>query len=348
MKQQTMSERENFIRSIEFNYPQWVPITVEFVPALLKKHPAEIESIIEGHPLVFPGGPKEFDEDDPLFIEGAHFTDDWGCGWYCAQDGIIGRCIEHPLENWEALNDYRAPNPLEQMDWKELKRALDEDVNTGLPAIGFPESYSQVGFFDRLQFLRGMENLLVDMMSGAQQLDRLIEIVLDYNMSYIHKYLQLKPDILWFHGDIGSQHGLIFSPDLFRKYLKPAYMEMFQTCREAGVHVWYSSDGNLLELVEDLIECGVSFHDPQVRANTVDGIVKAYKDKLCAMIDIDQQMLPFCTSLDVRNQIKEIVEKMGSPRGGFQIFAAPSADVPLENIEAICEAWEEYCFYHWP
>lgn len=79
---------------------------------------------------------------------------------------------------------------------------------------------------------------------------------------------------MWFHGDIGSQNGLIFSPELFRKYFKPFYMEMFQTCRKEGCHVWYSFDGNLLELVDDLIECGVFFHDPQVRANTIGGIKK--------------------------------------------------------------------------
>lgn len=66
------------------------------------------------------------------------------------------------------------------------------------------------------------------------------------------------------------------------------------------------------------------------------------------MIDFDQQQLPFCTPREIRNQIKEIVEAMGSPQGGLQLFAAPSADVPIENIEAICSAWEEYCFYNWP
>jgi uroporphyrinogen decarboxylase len=348
MKEKNITEKENLIRAIEFNNPEWVPITVEFVPALYKKYPEAIEDLILRHPLVFPGGPKGFDEDDPLFIGGARFTDDWGCGWYCVQDGIIGRCIEHPLENWELLEGFKAPDPLEQINWDELKKALDEDVNAGLPAIGFPESYSQVGFFDRLQFLRSMEQLLIDMIAGEQRLDRLIEIVLDYNMRYVKKYLELQPDIMWFHGDIGSQNGLIFSPELFRKYLKPGYMEMFQACRKEGCHVWYSSDGNLLELVDDLIECGVSFHDPQVRANTMRGIEKAYKNRLCAMVDVDQQMLPFCTPQDVRDQIKEIAEVMGSPQGGLQIFAAPSADVPLENIEAICDAWEDYCFFNWP
>ncbi|KKL80682.1 hypothetical protein LCGC14_2002340, partial [marine sediment metagenome] len=91
-----------------------------------------------------------------------------------------------------------------------------------------------------------------------------------------------------------------------------------------------------------------SIHDPQVRPNTVDGIANAYSGKLCALVDIDEQMLPFCAPRDIEMQIKEIIEKAGSPEGGLMIYAIPSEDVPLENIEAMCTGWEKHCFYGWP
>ena len=90
------------------------------------------------------------------------------------------------------------------------------------------------------------------------------------------------------------------------------------------------------------------FDSGSIGANTIDGIAKAYKGKLCAMVDIDEQMLPFCSPDDIDRQIREIVEKVGSPEGGLIIYAIPSEDVPLENIEAICSGWEKYCFYNWP
>ena len=55
-----------------------------------------------------------------------------------------------------------------------------------------------------------------------------------------------------------------------------------------------------LTSLDDLLECGVSVHDPQVRANTIDGIAAHYKDKLCANVDLDRQMFPFCTADDIR------------------------------------------------
>ena len=347
MTSKSISDRENYLRAVEYRNPQWIPITVELVPAVFRKHGKEILDLISRHPLVFDAGIREFNDRDPLYAYGSYFTDDWGCIWHNVQDGIIGQVVRHPLEDWSKLDRFRPPDPLYQIDWESLSRTAEEDRRRGRPLIATPESFSQGGFFDRLQFLRGLENLLVDMVTERPQLDPLIEMVLEYNMRYITRYLQLSPDVMWFHGDIGTQHGLMISLALFRKYLKPSYAEMFRACRKAGCHVWYSSDGNVLEAVPDLLECGVSIHDPQVRANTIDGIRRAYRGRLCALVDIDEQMLPVCSPADIDAQIKEVVDKLGDEKGGLMVFAAPTPDVPLANVEAICTAWEHYCFANW-
>jgi len=55
------------------------------------------------------------------------------------------------------------------------------------------------------------------------------------------------------------------------------------------VHVFLSSDGRTLDAADDLIECGVSLHDPQLRPNTLKGIVQAFKGRLCVSVNLDQQ-----------------------------------------------------------
>ena len=351
MTTEAITKRENFLKTIEFRKPEWIPIRFEMFPAVWKKHGKKLEELIRRHRLIFSdfeeGERLIFNNNDPLFTYHTYYEDDWGCVWYNVKEGNLGQVVEHPLADYKDINKLRIPDPLEQINWKQLRVKADEEKRKGLPVIGEPESFSQVGFFDRLQFLRGLENLLVDFINEPPEFATLIEIVLDYNLKYIKKYLEIGVDVMWFHGDIGTQKGLLFSPEVFRKYLKPAYTEMYRTCRDAGAHVWYSSDGNLLEIVDDLIECGVTLHDPQVRANSIDGIATAYRGKLCALVDVDEQMLPFCNPEDIHLQIKEIVDKVSSPKGGLMIYAIPSEDVPLENIEALCTGWEKYCFYEW-
>jgi hypothetical protein len=106
-----------------------------------------------------------------------------------------------------------------------------------------------------------------------------------------------------------------------------------------------SSDGRLLDVVPDLIECGVSVHDPQLRPNTVAGIARSYKGKLCASVDLDQRGFPFMTPAEIREQIKEVVGELARPEGGLMLSACINdAIVPLRNIESIVESMERFCF----
>lgn len=342
-----MTARENFLRAIEFRRPDWIPIIFELQPAVFRRHGEELKRLVLRHRQAFSGLKAEHLDQrthDPLYNEGSYLRDDWGCLWYNAHDGVLGQVIEHPLADWSALSTLKVPDPLTQINWASLRREMHEEAQRGLPVVAHPQSFAHGGFFDRMQFLRGLENFLVDLVTEPPELQVLMDMVLGYNLRYIDRWLEVgNIDVLWFHGDLGSQNGPLFSVETFRRQLKPAYMKMFQRCRRAGVHVWYSSDGNILPFVDDLIECGVSIHDPQVRPNTVEKIAEVYSGRLCALVDIDEQMLPCCSSEDIFAQVKKVRDMVGTPDGGLMIYAIPSSDVSLENIEALAAAWEKYC-----
>ncbi|MHA1697528.1 MAG: uroporphyrinogen decarboxylase family protein, partial [Promethearchaeota archaeon] len=198
--------------------------------------------------------------------------------------------------------------------------------------------------FDRLYFLRGFDNLMRDFATRDPRLPRLIKRLEDHKMKLVKAWIRVGVDIISFHTDIGTQDRLMISPKQFREFIKPMFKNLFRTCRKAGVHVYLSSDGYLLDIVDDLVECGVSVHDPQLRANTLMGIEKRYKGKMCIDLDLDRQSFPFATPDELRKQIKDSVETLARPDGGLML-KAEIADpaVPLENIEAICEAFEEFC-----
>ena len=345
MKTRAISERENYLRCLEFRHPQWIPIEFDLSTAAWLKYGRDLEEVVLRHPLIF-GHYQEGDYRSRLVgrfaTENEYYRDEWGCLWHNTQPGILGQVVEHPLADWSALETYHPPDPSEQIDWSRRRAQTEEGRRQGRLTRGGYD-ITQGGFFDRLQFLRGLENLLIDFATEPPELWTLMEMLLDYNLEHTRRWLAIGVDQMCFHGDLGTQRGLMISPATFRKYVKPAYKELFSLCRRAGAHVWYSSDGCLLEIVDDLIECGVTLHDPQVRANTVAGIAQVYKGRLCALVDIDEQMLPFCTPEEIRRQIQEVVETIGSPAGGLMIYAIPSADVPLANIEALCAAWEEFC-----
>ena len=342
-----MNGRENYLRAIEFRNPEWIPCSVNLSPVTWHKYKEKLEELTLRHPLIFEDykkGSIVFDEFPPGYREGEYYRDNWNCLWYNVQGGLEGQVVEHPLANWEALNNYEIPDPLfkserGERNWEETKKDIQKSRSKGLLTTGDGER-----LFDRLYFLRGFENLMIDFASDAPELPQLIAMLLDHEMRLVGKWLEIGVDVISFHTDIGTQNSLMISPAKFRRYIKPMFKEIFTICRKAGAHVALSSDGRLLEIVDDLVECGVSMHDPQLRANTLEGIERAYKGKMCIRLDLDRQMFPFCRPRDINRQVREVVAKLSSPQGGLMVVGyIHGGDVPLENIEALCEAMEEYC-----
>jgi len=335
-----LSDKENYLRTLEFRGPERIPVLFHVFSTLVWKHGDRLLDLMRDHPRVFRPGQIAGCEasKEPEIHEERRFTDAWGCEWLDIHAGMVGQVVGHPLaDGWDKLDELTVPDPTGQWDWDGLRRHAVQARAEGDLVEGFMDVMA-AGFFDRLQFLRGLDNLLIDFLERPPELDRLMELLLDYNLRLIDLWLDVGIDVLQFHGDIGMQNSLMMRPETFRDVLKPAYKQMFQACRQAGIHVSYSSDGNLLEIVDDLVECGVSVHDPQVRACTIDGIARAYRGKLCARVDLDQQMLPFCTPEEIHRQVQEVVEKVAVPEGGLILYACPTEDVPFENIQALCEA----------
>ncbi len=347
-----MTHRENYLRAIEFRSPQWIPCHVELAPIVWHTHRESLEELALSHPRIFRGferGSVDFDVFPVCYRAGELFRDNWGCVWRNENPGLEGMPVGHPLADWDALETFRPPDPTRytdrgEIDWDETARRVAAAKQREELTRGLGER-----LFDRLYALRGFENLMIDFATDDPHLPRLIEMLWEHNRKQIALWLDIGVDVMCFHTDIGTQNALMISPEKFRRYIKPMFMDLFQTCRRAGAHVDVSSDGCLLEIVDDLIECGVSMHDPQIRACTLDGIQNAYKGKMCINLDLDRQLFPFATPDQIREHIREGVERLDSPDGGLMLLAAVcGSDVSLANIEAICDAMEQYALADCP
>jgi len=331
---------------VEFRFPERIPCGIGFAPLTWHTHREKLEEVVLRHPLLFPGyrkGSVDFDSFGDVYREGEYYTDNWGCVWYNRIGGLEGQVVGHPLEDWAALENYEFPDVMTKSergdrDWNSIRESIARQKERGELVVANGER-----LFDRLYFLRGFENLMMDFATDDPHLQVLIDRFTEHQLKLVNEYLKIGVDAVAFHTDIGAQNALMISPAKFRKYIKPMFMKLFRPIREAGAHVILSSDGRLIEIVDDLIECGVSVHDPQLRANTLDDIEKFYKGRLCANVDLDRQMWAFCTPEDIDAQVKEVVERLYMPEGGLMISASVwDANTPIENIDALCTALEKH------
>ena len=358
-----MEARENWLAAIEYRHPQWIPCWIDCAPIVWKQYRQDLASLMRNHPRLVPGfsaeGVTDFSAMPTGYRAGEIMTDKWGCQRLCLEDGIAGQATSHPLSNWAALDSYKAPDPLSgsldeitqghwaflhgrvvPLTWPEADLEFKARRARGELVIGDGEK-----LLNRLYFLRGFENLMIDFATEAPELDRLIRMLLAYEQRLTAHWLELGVDAVSYHTDFATQTALMISPKSFRRYLVPLFRGIFQACRAAGVHVILSSDGRTLDVADDMKECGVTMHDPQLRANTVAGIARAFKGKMCVVVDLDQQGFPFMTPAQIRAEIDEVIDSIALPEGGLMVRANfNDTQTPLANIDAVMTSLEDLCW----
>ena len=149
---------------------------------------------------------------------------------------------------------------------------------------------------------------------------------------------ELKPDGYMISDDLGTQNSLMMSPDTFREFIKPYYRETWGIARENDVDVWLHTCGNIMEIIGDLIECGLSvLHPIQKHTMDWDAVAAQWKGKIAFWVGMDvQDTLINGTPEEVRREVRLMRDTFDSPEGGF-LYASGNGIVrgtPIDNIEA--------------
>lgn len=270
-------------------------------------------------------------------------TDVWGCRWVYPLEALDGQCIGHPVAQWTDLKKYRPPDPDRFTDWAQARRNFEKAHADGNAA----RAGTDHGFiFLRLQYLRGFQNSMMDFAEGAPQLDDLIAVVEGYWFEVAKRWVEAGADVVSFGDDLGGQDRLPISPAAWRRYIKPSYTRIFQYCRSHGVHVHLHTDGYIVDIIHDLIECGVTILNPQELVNGLDTLRRLAFGKVYIDLDIDRQNITvFGKPEEVDAHILNCVRTLGSPNGGLKFIWGVYPGTPYENIEAVIRAMDRYATY---
>ena len=314
---------DTLMKAATYNHPKEIPMQIGTIPLVWMHYGEEMVRIAKEYPEYFPDIPdiNNIDSILPPRYRSGEWVDEWGCVWTNIEEGMDAIVNGHPLKTREDILALKIPE-------------INKD---NLLPHGF--------MYLRILDTRGFEEAMVDFAEECDELQVLIDKILEYNLRQIDFMLEGKPQAWWFGDDLGMQKGLAIGPDKWRKYMKPCFKKMYDKVRAADCLVYMHTDGMIYEIIPDLIECGVNLLNPQYRANGLDNIEKTCKGKLPVLLDLDRQMLPFCTVSDVDSHIRECVETMYLPEGGLAIIGQITQDFPLDNIVAMCEAFRKYRVY---
>lgn len=336
-----MTSRERVFRCIEFDHPDraprelwWIPIAqIEHGQARLdafRKHwPSDFDT-----PFIEQKGLRSLIKGDAYAL--GTFQDAWGCVFENVQAGVHGE-VKHPiLDDWSKLEDFRPPYALLDLDIEGIN-AQARKLDTFRLSACTPRP------FERLQFLRGTENLMMDLLEDSAEMHELLRIVHEFFVREAELFAtKLEIDALFFMDDWGSQRALLIDPKIWRKVFKPLYAEYVKIAHDNGKKAFMHSDGHIEAIYPDLIEIGVDAINSQLFCMDIEEIGRRFKGKITFWGEIDRQhVLPYGTPDEARAAVGRVVKNLWSPEGGVIAQFELTAGSKMANAEAIFETFDQ-------
>lgn len=265
------------------------------------------------------------------------FIDEWGITW--KRSGLYNMVIKHPLKNaeYKDIDEYTLPNPLDPKRYENLEYLIKKYGNEYF--IGADISGT---IFEPAYHLMNMENLLISIAYEDKKVDLLFDKIAEFSLTVAKEAIKRGADWIWLGDDLGTQAGMIMSPDKWRLYLKPRMERIISEIRKvkSDMVIAYHSCGSIVDIIPDLIEIGINVLNPiQPKALNMDiyEIKRKYGKDITLMGNIDtQNLMKDATPEGVKKETRKLIDAL-SVKGGY-IFAASHTiqpDVPVENILAM-------------
>ena len=159
-------------------------------------------------------------------------------------------------------------------------------------------------------------------------------------------------DVVMIGDDLSGQSGPLFSPEFYRKIVKPRQKKLVRYIKSlTKAKIWYHTCGSVSQYIPDLLDNGIDILNPvQTSAEGMDPTeLKArFGDKLTfwgGAIDT-QHVLPFASPREIREHVRRNLE-IFKPNAGYVFNNVHNiqAGVPPENIVALFDTALKFGFY---
>jgi uroporphyrinogen decarboxylase len=351
-----VTNRENYLSIARRTGYDYMPVNFSMCPDLQRRY----DEYIREHDLKLPVG-EESVMGQPVdcapgevFLEryykgkkfkpGTHI-DIWGVAHEPGSAAAYHMTyMHHPMEGFDSVEQILGyPFPVFRDALEEQKSHVERIHAADRAAVG----HMEVTIWETSWYMRGMENLMCDMMSGDPMAEALLDRVTDISVKRAESFARAGADALFLGDDVGMQHTIMMSEGLYDEWLKPRLKKVIDAARaiKPDILVFYHSCGHVTELIPYLIEAGVDVLNP-VQPECMDfaEIHRRFGDALSFHGTIGtQSVMPFGTPEEVRRKVFENLDIAGEQGG---LYVCPThllePEVPVENVVAYVQACIDY------
>lgn len=330
----TLTHKECVRRALEHEPIDRLPTQINYTGAMGRRlaadlgvAPAELPQRLDNHLLRV-----DIDFERRLSEDGRIAFDWWGVGFDTQEEGYFAAA--NPLAETQDLDSFPWPDPhaAHLLDGAAETIRNDGGEHFVVPNFGF-------ALFERAWTLRGFETFLLDMALAPDFAEALLERITEIQLVLVQRFIALGVDGGYFGDDYGAQSSMLFSPKMWRKLIKSRLARLFAPFREAGLPVIMHSDGQIADILPDLVEIGLTAYNPvQPEVMTHTWLKYTFGEQLAYYGGISTQtVLPNGSPEEVRRAVEDCAAALAPE--GTGLVLAPShrlmTDIPMENVEAM-------------
>jgi uroporphyrinogen-III decarboxylase len=271
-----------------------------------------------------------------FFMKDEHGVDPWGITWTVhPQIPSIGIPKEYPLQETFDLSRIRIPDPARFAAM--VKANLDNLTPEQRAKYRFIATSS--GIWERIQYFRGMEEVMTDMLEAPERIDTLVTLCTDFWVAFLQHLAPFADelDALYMFDDWGTQLDIMISRPMWQRFFAQPYRRITDAAHAVGMDFWLHSCGRVTNLIGDFIDAGMDLISPyQSGTCGYETVAERYAGKVAFMTTVDSQStLTHGTPAQVRAECERLA-RWGTPHGGL-IIGNYTYDTPEENERTVFE-----------
>ncbi len=353
-----MTKRERFLAFANFEKVDRVPRRCSFVPYMKEKilkytNGQDPEVFFDMDGLRGQAGltpPPDFKKPDysryyPDKVNGkdGFYIDGNGCGHQTTGFYHFSEYIS-PLRNATSFKELEEFPIVSNEGWSDeaMKKVCQETKANGYASFIF------VGhMYENAWQVRGYEQFLEDLMVRRDWAEYLLDKYCANNTRTAEAAAKAGYDCIAIGDDVANQNAMMFAPDLWREVMKPRWAKVIAAAKKINpkIHVWYHSDGNIWDILDDIIEIGITILNP-VQPECMNPVeVRKRCGKHLAFDGCvgTQTTFPFGTPADMERTVRSFIEELEGEKGGLMLSPTHvlEPEVPVENVVAFFEAVDE-------
>ena len=323
-----MTQKENALRIIRFDHPEWV---AGFFPGwTIGYHGVNHQSY------------EEEGDDAHWRPVGVKWKDIWGTGWVKDQPDVMGFPRENPLSEPEIPEDYVWPDPDDPRIYKKIYDGAEAYRASGKTDEYFLCGYHRDTLWEKAYMLVGMENMMCYFYEEPEYAAEILHRIMDFQMGIAKHYAAVGVEMVAVGDDMGTQCSLLFSREIFDKFLRPEYERLFSFYRERGILINFHSCGHIEPLLDTFIELGVDILNPvQVTANNLAYVREKTQGKIALQGAISSALLMDGPTDLIRSTVRDTIALLGKD-GGYFCSADQYMPYPQEHVNAMWEAVRDF------